>query len=190
VTPLTSHAAKPPAVPLVTTGAHCHPVAADCPPLCLTGLLSGHALNRLLPEIGGPGRDGTVGDIAELHRARQLGRVRGLGAGRIAEIEEVLLAAGVIDPADCCIANAAAPAARGQRIWITVVDGPVIRYLRESSGFPQSLLARLCGLAVSTIARLENQPASFCHRTTLNRLAEILGVPPAGLEHPGYQKSR
>jgi hypothetical protein len=173
--------------PLMTTGAHCHRIAADCPVLCLAGLLSSHALNRLLPEIGGPGRDGTVGDIAALHRARQLGRVRGLGLGRMAEIEEVLLAAGLIHPADCHIAAMAAPAGRQRRIWIAVIDGPVVRYLRESSGFSQSLLARLSGLGVSTIARLENHPASFCHRSTLNRLAEILGVPSAGLEHPAHQ---
>jgi hypothetical protein len=177
-------------LPLMTTGAHSHWIAADCPVLCLAGLLSSHSLNRLLPEMGGPGRDGTVGDIAALHRARQLGQVRGLGPGRVAEIEEVLLAAGLLDPADCHVAAAAAPAARQSRIWVTVVDGPAIRYLRESSGLSQSLIARLCGVGVSTIARLENHPASFCHRTTLNRLAEILGVPPGGLEHPAYQASR
>jgi hypothetical protein len=34
------------------------------------------------------------------------------------------------------------------RIWITVIDGPVIRYMWESSSLSQSLLARLSGLAV------------------------------------------
>jgi hypothetical protein len=45
-------------LPLMTMGAHSHRVAADCPVLCLSGLLSGHVLNRLLSAIGGPGRDG------------------------------------------------------------------------------------------------------------------------------------
>ncbi|HXP19632.1 MAG TPA: hypothetical protein VN840_08300 [Streptosporangiaceae bacterium] len=55
-------------LPLMTVGAHSHRVMLDCPVLCLAGLLSGHSLNRLLPEIGAPDREGTVGDIAYLHR--------------------------------------------------------------------------------------------------------------------------
>jgi hypothetical protein len=104
-----AHAAP---LPLLTTGAHCHQVAADCPVGCLAGLLSRHALNRLLPALEGPGRDGTVGDVAGLHRARRLDQVRGLGPGRIAEVEEVLLAAGLLDAADCAPSSNRSRAAR------------------------------------------------------------------------------
>jgi len=70
----------------------------------------------------------------------------------------MLLAAGLIRPDDSHVAAAAGPAARESRIWITVIDGPIIRYMRESSGLSQSLLARLSGVGVSTIARLETSP--------------------------------
>jgi hypothetical protein len=172
--------------PLTTAGPHPHPVAADCPVECLDGLLSPQALRRLLLNPPG-GEVTTAGDIARAHRQRTLSQVRGIGPGRIAEIEEVLLAAGLISLADCHIACAACDLARRQRYWLAVIDGPVIRYLRESHGFSQVHLARISGLSVSAVARAESQPASYCPRRVLNPLADALGVPPGGLEHPAHQ---
>ena len=173
--------------PLATTGAHSHPLAADCPVACLDGLLSSQALNRLLTESAH--RDAiTVADLAGLYRTRKLGEISGIGPGRIAEIEELLLAAGLVGSSECYVAGAASGLARQQRNWLAVIDGPVIRYLRQSHGFSQARVARMSGLSVSAIARSENGPASYCHRRTLIRLAEVLGVPPGGLEHPAHQR--
>ena len=63
----------------------------------------------------------------------------------------------------------------------------MLRYLRESNRFSQVLLARISGVSASAIARADSQPASYCPRRVLNRLAETLGVPPGGLEHPACQ---
>src|SRR6185437_793760 len=130
----------------------------------------------------------TVGDLAGLYRARTLSAVPGIGPGRTAEIEDLLRAAGLISSAECYLAAAASDLARQRRNWLAVIDGPVIRYLRQSNGFSQSLVARLSGLSVSAVARAEAEPASWCHRRTLNRLAEALGVPHGGLEHPAHQR--
>lgn len=188
MTDLPLSAASPPAIsPLATTGPHPHPLAGGCPVACLNGLLSPHALN---PVLAGSqhGQLSTVADLAGLYRARTLGQVRGIGPGRTAEIEDLLLAAGLISSSECYLAAAATDLARQRRNWLAVIDGPVIRYLRQSNGFSQDLLARLSGLSVSAIARAETEPASYCHRSTLTRLAEALGVPPGGLEHPAHQR--
>ncbi len=68
-----------------------------------------------------------------------------------------------------------------------MIDGPVIRYLRQSQGFSQAQVARMSGLSVAAIAMAESEPASYCRRRTLGRLAAALGVPPGGLEHPARQ---
>jgi hypothetical protein len=180
-------AAGPPAIsPLATTGEDAHPLAAGCPLACLAGLLSPQALNRIL--AGARQREAvTIGDLAGLYRARTLGEVPGIGAGRATEIEALLLAAGLISSAECYLAAAASELARQQRNWLAVIDGPVIGYLRDSGGFSQVLVARRSGLSVAAVARAESEPASYCHRSTLARLAKVLGVPASGLEHPAHQ---
>lgn len=188
MTELLYPAASPPAVgPLATTGAHAHPLTAGCLEDCLDGLLSPGALNRLL-AASPPGAARTVGDLADLYRTRKLGEIPGIGPGRTAEIEELLLAAGLISGAGCYIAAAANELARQQRYWLAVIDGPVIRYLRQSCGFSPVLAARMSGLSVSALARAEGEAASYCHRRTLARLARAFGVPPGGLEHPAHQE--
>jgi hypothetical protein len=136
--------ADPPAIsPLATTGAHAHPLNGECPVDCLDGLLSGQALNRVLTGSS-PDRMATVGDLASSHRARTLGEVPGIGAGRIAEIEDLLLAAGLITRSECYVAAAASDQARRRRNWLAVIDGPgnplpapVARLLAGARGAPE-----------------------------------------------------
>lgn len=180
--------AGPPAIgPLATTGPHAHPLIAGCLLDCLDGLLSPAALNRLL--AGSSHRQAsTVGDLARWYRTRDLGALPGIGPGRTAEIEDLLLAAGLIGSAERYMAAEAGELARQQRYWLAVIDGPVIRCLRQSRGNSQLAVARMSGLSVSALARTETEPASYCHRRTLARLARALGVPPGGLEHPAHQQ--
>lgn len=123
-----------------------------------------------------------------MYRTRKLGEVPGIGPGRTAEIEDLLLAAGLISGSECYLAAAASEQARQRRNWLAVIDGPVIRYLRQSRGFSQAHVARMSGMSVSAVARAESQPASYCHHRTLTRLAKALGVPPGGLQHPAHQR--
>lgn len=188
MTELLFPAAGPPAIgPLATTGAHAHPLAAGCLADCLNGLLSPGVLNRLL-AASSQGEARTVGDLAGLYRARGLGEMPGIGPGRTAEIEDLLLAAGLISSTECYAAAEASELARQQRYWLAVIDGPVIRHLRQSSGLPPAVAASMAGLSVSALAMAESQPASYWHRRTLARLARALGVPPGGLEHPAHQR--
>jgi hypothetical protein len=179
---------SPPAIsPLATTGKDDHPLAAGCPLACLAGLLSRPALNRVLAGARQP-KASTIADLAGLHQARALGEIPGIGPGRTAEIEALLHAAGLITSTDCYLAAQASELARQRRNWLAVIDGPVIGYLRETAGLPQSAVARRTGLSVLAVARAETEPASYCHRRTLARLASALGVPPGGLEHPAHQR--
>jgi hypothetical protein len=114
--------------------------------------------------------------------------VPGIGPGRTAGIEDLLLAAGLTGSADCYLAAEASELARRHRYWLAVIDGPVIGCLRQSRGDSQLLVARMSGLSVSALGRAETEPASYCHRRTLARLARALGVPPGGLEHPARQQ--
>jgi hypothetical protein len=155
---------------LMTTDAHCHVLTADCPLACLDGLLSNQALNPLVSLMREPSGRGSVAEVVEWYRHRRLGELPGIGVGRIAEIEEVLLAAGLVDRSECYTLAGSAPAVAVAWRWIVPIDGPLVREMRVASGFSQSLLARLAGLSVSTIARLENQAVSFCHGQTLERL--------------------
>jgi len=167
---------------LTTVSVHAHPVTAQCPVGCLDGLLSRHTLNPLLSGLQGADGEVTVGDLAALYRLRRLGDLRGIGVGRVAEIEEVLLAAGLLEVSECYVLAASAFSADDEPHWVAAVDGPMIRALRDAHGFSQSLLARLAGLNPATVARLEGQAAPYCHRRTLDRISAMLGVPPASLE--------
>ncbi len=180
-------ATDPPAIsPLSTTGVRAHPLTGDCPVACLDGLLSRPALNRLLTESL-QGELSAIEDLVGLYRTRRLSGVPGIGPGRTTEIEELLLAAGLISASDCYLVAAASEHARRRRNWLAVIDGPVIRYLRQSQGFSQAHVARMSGLSAAAIATAEREPASYCRRSTLDRLAAALGVPPGGLEHPAHQ---
>jgi hypothetical protein len=110
------------------------------------------------------GQLSAVAGLAGLYRARTLGQVPGIGPGRPAEIEDLLLAARLITSSECDLAAAASDLARQRRNWLAVIDGPVIRCLRQPDGFSQDLLARMSGLSVSAVARAETEPASWCHR--------------------------
>jgi hypothetical protein len=75
-----------------TTGGHAHPVKAECPIMCLEGLLPSRALNELRHEMP----HGTVGDVARLLLEDRLLAMRGMGPGSVERIREVLSAASLI----------------------------------------------------------------------------------------------
>jgi transcriptional regulator with XRE-family HTH domain len=68
----------------------------------------------------------------------------------------------------------------GQR-WTTVLDGARLRHLRRQHGLSQEQLADRAGISLTTMRRLERQPAAPCRTRTLGRLARALGEDPARL---------
>lgn len=68
----------------------------------------------------------------------------------------------------------------GER-WFTVVDGRRLRRLRNQRGLSQEQLATHAGISLTTLRRLERQPAAPCRSRTLGRLAAALGEDPARL---------
>jgi len=71
-----------------------HVITRDCPLDCLGTVLSLCAFNPLAHDLDRRfGRPPTVGDVADLHRQRQLGQIRQLGPRRISQIEAVLILA-------------------------------------------------------------------------------------------------
>ena len=73
-----------------------------------------------------------------------------------------------------------APRAASHR-WTTVIDGHQLRRLRRQHGLSQEQLATHAGISLTTIRRLEHQPAAPCRTRTLGRLAAALDEEPARL---------
>ena len=65
--------------------------------------------------------------------------------------------------------------------WLTVLDGHRLRQLRRQRGLSQEQLATRAGISLTTIRRLEHQPAAPCRTRTLGRLARALDEDPADL---------
>jgi transcriptional regulator with XRE-family HTH domain len=64
------------------------------------------------------------------------------------------------------------------------VDGQRLRRLRNQHGLSQEQLATHAGISLTTIRRLERQPAAPCRGRTLGRLAAALDEEPARLTPP------
>lgn len=73
-----------------------------------------------------------------------------------------------------------APRAASHR-WTTLINGRQLRRLRRQHGLSQEQLATRAGLSLTTIRRLEHQPAAPCRTRTLSRLARALDEDPADL---------
>jgi transcriptional regulator with XRE-family HTH domain len=69
----------------------------------------------------------------------------------------------------------------GAQRWTTILDGGRLRHLRGLHGLSQEQLAAHAGISLTTMRRLERQPASPCRCRTLARLAAALGEEPARL---------
>jgi len=67
------------------------------------------------------------------------------------------------------------------RRWSTVLNGHRLRHLRRQRGLSQEQLADQAGISLTTIGRLERDPAAPCRSRTLGRLARALGEDPARL---------
>jgi transcriptional regulator with XRE-family HTH domain len=73
--------------------------------------------------------------------------------------------------------------------WTAVVDGQRLRELRHQRALSQVELAKLAGVSVHTVSKLERQPASCCRSRTLARLAAALGESPAAITASTDQRS-
>ena len=69
----------------------------------------------------------------------------------------------------------------GMQRWTTILDGRRLRQLRREHGLSQEQLAAQAGMSLTTIRRLEQQPAAPCRTRTLGRLATALGENPERL---------
>ena len=69
--------------------------------------------------------------------------------------------------------------------WTTVLDGELLRQLRQQHGLSQEKLADLAGISLTTMARLERQHRSPCRSWTLGRLAAALNETPAAIAPGG-----
>jgi transcriptional regulator with XRE-family HTH domain len=69
----------------------------------------------------------------------------------------------------------------GMQRWTTILDGRRLRQLRREHGLSREQLATHAGISLTTIRRLEHQPAAPCRSRTLGRLATALGEDPARL---------
>ena len=72
--------------------------------------------------------------------------------------------------------------ARPRQPWTTTLDGRQLRRLRHQHGLSQEQLATCAGISLTTIRRLEHQPAAPCRSRTLGRLATALGEDPGRLD--------
>jgi transcriptional regulator with XRE-family HTH domain len=77
------------------------------------------------------------------------------------------------------------PMAHPSQRWLTVVDGRWLRQLRRQHGLSQEQLATSAGISLTTMRRLERQPAAPCRTRTLGRLARALDEDPADLAPQG-----
>jgi transcriptional regulator with XRE-family HTH domain len=62
--------------------------------------------------------------------------------------------------------------------WTAVIDGQRLRELRRQRALSQAELAKLAGVSVHTVSKLERQSASRCRTRTLARLAAAFGEVP------------
>jgi transcriptional regulator with XRE-family HTH domain len=69
----------------------------------------------------------------------------------------------------------------GAQRWTTILDGGRLRHLRNQRGLSQERLATHAGISLTTLRRLERQPAAACRTRTLGRLAAALDEEPARL---------
>ena len=69
----------------------------------------------------------------------------------------------------------------GAQRWTTILDGGRLRHLRNQRGLSQERLATHAGISLTTLRRLERQPAAPCRTRTLGRLAAALDEEPARL---------
>ena len=69
----------------------------------------------------------------------------------------------------------------GAQRWTTTLDSGRLRQLRRQHGLSQEELATHAGISLTTIRRLEHQPAAPCRTRTLGRLAAALDEEPARL---------
>ncbi len=75
---------------------HHGPVTPGCPVQCLLTVLSVTSFNPLARADDAPfGEPRTVGDVLGLYARGQLRKIRGIGPGRISEIEVALVLAGL-----------------------------------------------------------------------------------------------
>jgi transcriptional regulator with XRE-family HTH domain len=65
--------------------------------------------------------------------------------------------------------------------WTTILDGARLQELRRQRGLSQEGLATAAGISLTTIRRLEHQPAAPCRCRTLGRLAAALDEEPGRL---------
>jgi DNA-binding XRE family transcriptional regulator len=65
--------------------------------------------------------------------------------------------------------------------WAALLDGHRLRQARRQRGLSQEQLAAEAGISLTTMRRLERQPAASCRSRTLGRLARALGEDPACL---------
>lgn len=65
--------------------------------------------------------------------------------------------------------------------WIAVIDGQRLRELRFQRALSQAKLARLAGVSVRTVSKLERHQAASCRARTLARLAAALGEDPSAM---------
>jgi transcriptional regulator with XRE-family HTH domain len=68
--------------------------------------------------------------------------------------------------------------------WTTAIDGVRLRHLRHRQGLSLEQLASQAGISLTTVRRLERQPAASCRCRTLGRLAAALGEEPVRLTPP------
>jgi transcriptional regulator with XRE-family HTH domain len=73
--------------------------------------------------------------------------------------------------------------------WTAVIDGQRLRELRHQKALSQAELAKLAGVSVHTVSKLERQPASCCRSRTLARIAAALGESPGGIAASMDQRS-
>ena len=69
----------------------------------------------------------------------------------------------------------------GMQRWTTILDGGRLHQLRRQHELSQEQLATHAGISLTTIRRLERQPAAPCRSRTLGRLAAALDEEPARL---------
>ena len=75
----------------------------------------------------------------------------------------------------------ASPLIQASQRWTTSLDGVRLRQLRHQHHLSQEQLAAKAGISLTTIRRLERQPAAPCRTRTLGRLARALDEDPARL---------
>jgi transcriptional regulator with XRE-family HTH domain len=76
---------------------------------------------------------------------------------------------------------ALAPACCVLRPWIVILDGDVLRQVRQKAGLSQERLARKSGVSITAVGRLERESRPRCHFRTRYLLATALGTDPLAI---------